>query len=146
MANTCGLLCWRWLHKHCMFVYLSISSRLLSAAGDKPLPKPIKVQFLYTRRQWWAFKDTGRFENAYEFANLRTLRFTILYKSRISQCMGKNFCIEFQRVSLKFHIKHLTHILNDMYLVAMWTFKNSQIYQLVSVFERTHPRPPDPII
>ena len=28
--------------------------------------------------------------------------------------MGKIFCVEFQRVPLKFHTKYLTHTLNDM--------------------------------
>ena len=37
-----------------------------------------------------------------------------LYKNHIFQCMGKIFCVEFQRVPLKFHTKYLTHTLNDV--------------------------------
>ena len=35
-------------------------------------------------------------------------------KIHIFQCMGKIFCVEFQRYPLKFHTKYLTHTLKDM--------------------------------
>ena len=57
----------------------------------------------------------GRFKNAYELLNLRALKISMLYKNRTFQCMGKIFCVEFQRgkifcvefqrVPLKFHTK-----------------------------------------
>ena len=56
----------------------------------------------------------GRFKNAYELLNLRALKIPMLYKNRIFQCMGKIFCVEFQRVPLKFHTKYLTHTLKDV--------------------------------
>ena len=56
----------------------------------------------------------GRFKNANELLNLRALKIPMLYKNRIFQCMGKIFCVEFQRVPLKFHTKYLTHTLKDV--------------------------------
>ena len=56
----------------------------------------------------------GRFKNAYELLNLRAFKISILFKKHIFQCMGKIFCVEFQRVPMKFHTKYLTHILKDM--------------------------------
>ena len=56
----------------------------------------------------------GRFKNAYELLNLRALKIPMLYKNCIFQCMSKIFCVEFQRVPLKFHTKNLTHTLKDV--------------------------------
>ena len=41
----------------------------------------------------------GRFKNTYELLNLRALKISKLHKNHIFQCMGKIFCVEFQRVS-----------------------------------------------
>ena len=60
------------------------------------------------------WQQGGRFKNAYELLNLRALKIPMLYKNRIFQCMGKIFCVEFQRVPLKFHTKYLTHTLKDV--------------------------------
>ena len=49
----------------------------------------------------------GRFKNTYELLNLRALKILMLYKDGIVQCMGKIFCVEFQRAPLKFHTKYL---------------------------------------
>ena len=56
----------------------------------------------------------GRFKNTYELFNLRALKISKLHKNYIFQCMGKIFCVEFQRVPLKFHTKDLTHTLKDV--------------------------------
>ena len=56
----------------------------------------------------------GRFKNTYELLNLRALKFSYVNKIHIFQCMGKIFCVEFQRYPLKFHTKYLTHTLKDM--------------------------------
>ena len=56
----------------------------------------------------------GRFNNTYELLNLRALKIFMLYKNHIFQCMGKIFCVEFQRVPLKFHTQYLTHTLKDV--------------------------------
>ena len=59
-------------------------------------------------------KAWGHFKNAYELLNLRALKISMLYKKHIFQCMGEIFCVEFQRVPLKFHTKYLTHTLKDV--------------------------------
>ena len=56
----------------------------------------------------------GHFKNTYELLNLRALKFSPVNKIHIFQCMGKIFCVEFQRYPLKFHTKYLTHTLKDM--------------------------------
>ena len=56
----------------------------------------------------------GVLKNTYELLNLRALKISKLHKNHIFQCMGKIFCVEFQRVPLKFHTKYLTHTLKDV--------------------------------
>ena len=67
----------------------------------------------------------GRFKNTYELLNLRALKISMLYKNHIFQCMGKIFCVEFQRVPLKFHTKYLIHTLKDVDFILIWQFKSS---------------------
>ena len=62
----------------------------------------------------------GGFKNAYELLKLRALKISIFYKNDIFQCIGKIFCVEFQRYSLKFYTKYLIHTLKDMYFIHMW--------------------------
>ena len=69
----------------------------------------------------------GRFKNTYELLNLRALKISKLHKNHIFQCMGKIFCVEFQRVPLKFHTKYLTHTLKDVDFINIWKFKSSLI-------------------
>ena len=69
----------------------------------------------------------GRFKNTYELLNLRALKISKLHKNHIFQCMGKVFCVEFQRVPLKFHTKYLTHTLKDVDFIHIWKFKSSLI-------------------
>ena len=59
----------------------------------------------------------GRFKNTYELLNLRALKFSPVNKIHIFQCIGKIFCVEFQRYPLKFHPKYLTHTLKDMIFI-----------------------------
>ena len=49
----------------------------------------------------------GCFKNTYEFLNLRALKFSTVNEIHIFQCMGKIFCVEFQRYPLKLHTKYL---------------------------------------
>ena len=81
----------------------------------------------------------GSFQNAYELGNLGALKSSLLNKLHIFQWMGKIFCVELQRVPLKFHTKYLTHTLKDTIFILCWKFKSSQIHKLVCVFE-TPPR------
>ena len=67
----------------------------------------------------------GRFKNTYELLNLRALKFSPVDKIYIFQCMGKIFCVEFQRYPLKFHTKYLTHTLKDITFIQHWNFKSS---------------------
>ena len=67
----------------------------------------------------------GRFKNTYELLSLRAPKISKLYKNHIFQCMGKIFCVEFQRVPLKFHTKYLTHTLKDVDFIHIWKFKSS---------------------
>ena len=67
----------------------------------------------------------GRFKNTYELLNLRALKISKLHKNHILQCMGKIFCVEFQRVPLKFHTKYLAHTLKDVDFIHIWKFKSS---------------------
>ena len=67
----------------------------------------------------------GRFKNTYELLNLRALKFSPVNKIRLFQCMGKIFCVEFQRYPLKFHTTYLTHALKDMIFIQHWNFKSS---------------------
>ena len=55
------------------------------------------------------------FKYPYELLNLRDLKFSPANKVHIFRCMGKLFCVEFQREPLKFHTKYLTHTLKDMF-------------------------------
>ena len=67
----------------------------------------------------------GRFKNTYELLNQRALKFSYVNKIHIFQCMGKIFCVEFQRYPLKFHTKYLTHTLKDMIFKQFWNLKSS---------------------
>ena len=58
----------------------------------------------------------GHFKNTYELLNLTALKFSPVNKIHIFQCMGKIFCVEFQRYPLQFHTKYLTHILKIRFL------------------------------
>ena len=69
----------------------------------------------------------GHFKNTYELLNLRALKISKLHKNHIFHCMGKIFCMEFQRVPLKFHTKYLTHTLKDVDFIHIWKFKSSLI-------------------
>ena len=118
--------------------------------GDKPLSGPMMVRSLthicITRPQWvnswraanawvctqhcgcWccgAETSGGRFKNPYELLNLRAFKISMLYKNHIFQWMGKLFCVEFQRVPLKFHTKYLAHTLKDVNFIHRWKFNSS---------------------
>ena len=59
----------------------------------------------------------GPFQNTYELLNQRDLKISMLYKNCIFRCMGKIFCVEFQRFPLKFHLKYLIHTLKDVHFI-----------------------------
>ena len=49
--------------------------------------------------------------------------------------MGEIFCVEFQRVPLKFHTKFFNHGLEDVIFIQSWNFKSAYIEDLVSIFD-----------
>ena len=65
----------------------------------------------------------GRFNKTYELLNLRALKISPVNKIHIFQCIGKIFCVEFQRYPLKFHTKYPTHTLKDTIFIQHWNFK-----------------------
>ena len=56
----------------------------------------------------------GRFKNIFELLNLRALKFSLVNKIHIFQCMGNIFWVEFQRYPLNFHIKYLAHTFEEL--------------------------------
>ena len=67
----------------------------------------------------------GAFQNTFELLNLRALKISMLYNNWIFQCMGKIFCVEFERVPLKFHTKYLTHTFKDVHFIHGGKFNSS---------------------
>ena len=61
----------------------------------------------------WSYVAWGHFKNTYELLSLRALKFSLVNKIYIFHCMGKIFCVEFQREPLKFQTKYHTHTLKD---------------------------------
>ena len=88
---------------------------------------PVLVQIMAWCQPGYNPPSGGRFKNTYELLNLRALKISKLHKNHIFQCMGKIFCVEFQRVPLKFHTKYLTHTLKDVDFIHIWKFKSSLI-------------------
>ena len=62
--------------------------------------------------------------------------------------MGKIFCVEFQRIPLKFHTKYLTHTLKDMIFIQHGEFLNLRVHMhfwnAPLVPSRCHPSPCPP--
>ena len=55
----------------------------------------------------------------------KSYKISMLYNNHIFQCMDMIFCVEFQRVPLKFHAKYLTHTLKNVDVIHRWKFKSS---------------------
>ena len=79
----------------------------------------------YPHGSIWSYDTRGHFKNVDELLNLRALKISMLHENDIFECMGKIFCVEFQRVPLKFHTKYLTHIMMDVDFIHRWKFKSS---------------------
>ena len=89
--------------------YSNTTSTSTKYSGPNPGVRPSLACSPSHCRTW------GHFKNVYELINLGALKSSLLNKQHIFQCMGKIFCVEFQRVP-KFHTKYLTHTLKDMIL------------------------------
>ena len=64
-------------------------------------------EWMYGMWYWWQIggyflQEQGAFQ---KLLNLRALKFSLVNKIHSFQWMGKIFCVEFQRVPLKFHAK-----------------------------------------
>ena len=100
----------------------SIHRLNMEAFGSLNCNAAVSTLFVFTRISRYA---GGRFKKTYELLNQRALKFSYVNKIHIFQCMGKIFCVEFQRYPLKFHTKYLTHTLKDMLFMQFWNFKSS---------------------
>ena len=98
-----------------------------SHCADKTILQASYLQngISYTGKMTYSYWIRGHFKNPYELLNLRALKISMLYKIHIFQSIGKIFCVEFQRVPLKFHTKYLTHTLKDVDFIHRWKFKSS---------------------
>ena len=65
---------------------------------------------------WYGQLGWGSFQK-HELVNLGARKFSLVKKIYIFQCMGKIFCVEFQREPLKFHTKYLAHTLKEAILI-----------------------------
>ena len=101
------------------YIYGSTFSRVMACCLTALVPEAMMSQFTDYA------PPGGRFKNPFELLNIRALKFSVVNKIHIFQCMGKIFCVEFQRVPLKFHTKYLTHTLKDMIFIQHWNFKSS---------------------
>ena len=103
---------YRW---HLCTTYPSSTTPSSTISGIAPLRRNTTTRQCYTQRiTSMGSTSGGHFKNAYELVNLRACKFSSLHTNRIFQCMGKIFCVEFQRYPLKFHTKYLTHTLKDV--------------------------------
>ena len=60
--------------------------------------------------------------------NCWCLPWLLKFQSCIKIISFNVFCVEFQRVSLKFHTKYLTHTLKDVGFTHRWKFKSSYVF------------------
>ena len=124
------------LHENC-YIFIQISLKIVHK--DPIIIKTSLVQTMFWCQRgnkqaiiwtndgllYRGYGSGGRFKNTYELLNQRALKFSYVNKIHIFQCMGKIFCVEFQRYPLKFHTKYLTHTLKDMIFMQFWNFKSS---------------------
>ena len=74
----------------------------------------------------------GHLKNAhklmnYDLINLTLLNFFFSINNTSFSGMGKLFCVEFQRVPLKFHTKYLAHTLKDAIFIQCWKLVSSHM-------------------
>ena len=80
----------------------------------------------------------GLFKKAYELVDLGDLKSSLLNKLHIFQCTDKIFCVEFQRVTLKFNNKKIPLTIS----VQSWKFRLTSPYAFL---KSTQPPPPPPL-
>ena len=100
-----------------------------------------QVPFPNIRNQGGGGGGGGTLKKVYELVNLRATKFSILNTKSFFQCMGKIFCVVFNRFPLKFHTKYFTNTLKEPFL--LWVvYLYVKIYELPDLrgrkcFERT---------
>ena len=72
-------------------------------------------------------KFWGHFKNTCELLIPRSLECSYLNEIHIFQRIGKEFCVEFQRVHLKFHTKFITHTLKETNFVECCVIKQNHM-------------------
>ena len=63
--------------------------------------------------------------------------FSPVYKMHIFQCLGKIFCVDFQRVPLKFLSKYLIHTLKDVIFIQSWILRFLKFKSSYAFLKRT---------
>ena len=109
VINLSLIRCW-------MHLFHTIPSYIISAS---------RVYSGYTAYQKWS---RGQLKNGYELLDLRALKLWTFYKNSIFQCMGKIFCVEFQRYTLKFHAKYLGENLRALRCKSSYMFSKCPLY------------------
>ena len=56
--------------------------------------------------KWYDILININIKKMHQLLNLRALKISMLYKIHAFQCLGRIFCVEFQRETLKFHTKY----------------------------------------
>ena len=68
--------------------------------------------------------------------HVRVLIFSTLFKTVSCNVWARYFCVEFHIYPLIFPTEYLAHTLKDIQFIERWQFKNSRIYEPVSVLRR----------
>ena len=77
-----------------------------------------------------------RSKNVYELASLGALKSSLLNKLHIFQCMGKIFCVECQRVPLKFHAEYMMTCESNKSIFIKETVCENVVIKVVAILFR----------
>ena len=83
------------------------------------------VSIWWRHHVWQAVNnDDWPNQKIYELLTQRAPQDSLLYNNGNFQCMGKIFCVGFQRYPLKLDAKHLTHKLKYVFFIEVWKSKS----------------------
>ena len=121
--------------------------KLLPDGTFKPLGPVLFTQGHYTENveamsQW--IRPWGDFKNTYVLLNLRALKFSHANKIDIFQCMGKIFCVEFQRYPLKRSTQNILPIHWKMWFLCNIEILRALRFKSSHAFLNPPPPPPPP--
>ena len=100
------LLHWSWTCRKEKYCY-TVKVRKIWWRHEAKGPNKPHIWGVYLRT-----RPGGRFKNTFELLNIRALKFSVVNKIHIFQCMGKI-------------TKYLTHTLKDMIFIQHWNLKSS---------------------